>query len=149
MSVHTRGTELVAGCADGKLRTYDIRKGELQEDYIGSTITSAKFSKDGNCILAGSLDNTMRLMDKSSGRLLNEFKGHKHNEYKIESVLSNKDEYAITGSEDGKIYIYDILEGHIVTTIEAHPGVTTAIDYHPENASMLSAGSDGIIRVWS
>ncbi|KAG1146517.1 hypothetical protein G6F37_003503 [Rhizopus arrhizus] len=149
MSVHLRDTDIIAGCADGKLRTYDIRAGELKEDYIGSPITSAKSSKDGNCILVSSLDNTMRLMDKSSGRLLNEFKGHKHNEYKIESILSNKDEYAITGSEDGKIYIYDILEGNIMSTIEAHQGVSTSIDYHPENVNMVSAGSDGLIHVWS
>jgi mitogen-activated protein kinase organizer 1 len=77
------------------------------------------------------------------------FKGHKHNEYKIESILSNKDEYAITGSEDGKIYIYDILEGNIMSTIEAHQGVSTSIDYHPENVNMVSAGSDGLIHVWS
>lgn len=46
--------------------------GELKEDYIGPVITSAKISKDGNCILVSSLDSTMRLMDKSNGRLLNE-----------------------------------------------------------------------------
>lgn len=54
------------------MRTYDLRMGELKEDYIGPAITSAKLTKDGNCILASSLDSTMRLMDKSNGRLLNE-----------------------------------------------------------------------------
>ncbi|ORE20159.1 WD40 repeat-like protein [Rhizopus microsporus] len=137
MSVHIRDTEIIAGCADGRLRTYDIRKGELKEDYIGSPITSAKITKDGNCILVSSLDSTVRLMDKSNGKLLNEFKGHKHKEYKIESILSNKDEYAITGSEDGKIYIYDVLEAKVLSTIEAHQGVATTLDYHPENINML------------
>lgn len=59
-------------CADGKLRTYDLRAGDLKEDYIGPAITSAKLSKDKNCILVSTLDDTMRLMDKSNGRLLNE-----------------------------------------------------------------------------
>jgi mitogen-activated protein kinase organizer 1 len=46
--------------------------GDLKEDYIGPAITSARLSKDKNCILVSSLDDTMRLMDKSNGRLLNE-----------------------------------------------------------------------------
>lgn len=77
------------------------------------------------------------------------FKGHKHNEYKIESVLSNTDAFAITGSEDGKIYIYDVLEGNVVSVLDAHQGVATTLDYHPENVNMLSAGSDGLIHIWS
>ncbi|KAI7908151.1 WD40-repeat-containing domain protein [Cokeromyces recurvatus] len=148
MSVEVKGVEIVASCADGKLRTYDLRKGELKEDYIGPAITSARLSKDKNCILVNSLDNKMRLMDKSNGRLLNEFKGHKHCEYKIESVLSNTDAYAITGSEDGKIYIYDVLEGNIVSTLD-NEGVTTTLDYHPENVNMMSAGSNGLIHIWT
>lgn len=52
MSVHVKGVEIVAGyvrivisssvanfflrrCADGRLRTYDLRMGQLLEDYIG------------------------------------------------------------------------------------------------------------------
>ncbi|KAI8087185.1 WD40-repeat-containing domain protein [Thamnidium elegans] len=133
MSIDVKGVEIAASCADGKLRTYDLRMGELKEDYIGPALTSAKISKDGHCILVSSLDSTMRLMDKSNGRLLNEFKGHKHNEYKIESVLSNTDAFAITGSEDGKVYIYDVLEGNVVSVLDAHQGVATTLDYHPEN----------------
>lgn len=72
MSVQVVDAEIIAGCADGKLRTYDIRMGDLKEDFIGHPITSAKLSKDKNCILVSSLDSTMRLMDKSNGRLLNE-----------------------------------------------------------------------------
>lgn len=67
-----RSDMVLFSCADGKLRTYDLRMGELKEDYIGPAITSTKLSKDGNCILVGSLDSTMRLMDKSNGQLLNE-----------------------------------------------------------------------------
>ncbi|KAI8888261.1 WD40 repeat-like protein, partial [Backusella circina FSU 941] len=133
MSLDVKETEIIAGCADGKLRTYDLRVGELKEDYIGPAITSAKLSKDKNCILVGTLDSKMRLMDKAKGTLLNEFKGHKHTEYKIDSILTNTDAHAITGSEDGNIYIYDVLEGNVVETLKAHTGITTSLDYHPEN----------------
>jgi mitogen-activated protein kinase organizer 1 len=63
--------------------------------------------------------------------------------------MSNTDAYAITGSEDGKVYVFDVLEGHIVTELNAHEGIATTLDYHPENVNMLSAGADGLIHVWS
>ena len=41
-------------------------------DHIGQPVTSVVFSKDGQCILTSSLDNTVRLLDKETGELLNE-----------------------------------------------------------------------------
>lgn len=36
-------------------------------------ITSVCFSKDGQCVLAASLDSTLRLLDKDTGELLGEY----------------------------------------------------------------------------
>jgi len=61
-------------------------------------------------VLASSLDDTVRLMDRANGGLLNAYKGHVNNKYKIRSCLSNSDAHVIAGSEDGKIYIWDLIE---------------------------------------
>ncbi|KAI8367555.1 WD40-repeat-containing domain protein [Radiomyces spectabilis] len=149
MSIQVKGPEIVAGCADGRLRVFDLRMGQLSEDYIGPAITSARLSNDGNCVLVSSLDSTIRLMDKANGRLLNEFKGHKHTEYKLQSTMTNTDAYAMSGSEDGNIMVWDVLEGSAVKTLQLHKGVVSSIDYHPSDVAMVSAGADSIIRVWS
>lgn len=86
---------------------------------IPEPITSVSFSKDGNCILASSLDDTVRLMDRANGGLLNAYKGHVNNKYKIRSCLSNSDAHVIAGSEDGKIYIWDLIE------VRLHGGLST------------------------
>ncbi|KAL1927053.1 hypothetical protein VTP01DRAFT_5016 [Rhizomucor pusillus] len=149
MSVHVKGVEIVAGCADGRLRTYDLRMGQLLEDYIGPAITSATLSHDGNCILVSTLDDTIRLMDKSNGTLLNEFKGHQHKQYKIDSALNNTDAHAISGSEDGHVYIWDVLDAKLVKKLKSHDGIVVSVDYHPSDTAMVTAGDDGCIRVWS
>ncbi|KAI9315948.1 WD40-repeat-containing domain protein [Dichotomocladium elegans] len=149
MSVQVRGAEIIAGSTDGRVRVYDIRNGHLAEDYIGAAVTSASLSHDGNCILVSTLDDTVRLMDKANGTLLNEFKGHKHKDYKVNSVLSNTDAHALSGSEDGNIYVWDVLEGCTSATLKSHDGVVTTIDYHPQDVGMITAGDDGLIRVWS
>lgn len=60
--------------------------------------------------MASSLDDTIRLMDRANGGLLNAYKGHKNHQYKIRSCLSNSDAHVISGSEDGKIYMWDLIE---------------------------------------
>ena len=77
------------------------------------------------------------------------FKGHKHKEFKVESVMSNTDAYAISGSENGQIYIWDVLEGTTVKTLQSQDTIVTSIDYHPSDVAMVTAGNDGVVRVWS
>lgn len=38
------------------------------------------------------------------------YTGHKNNQYRLESCLSNTDAHVITGSEDGHIYCYDLVD---------------------------------------
>jgi mitogen-activated protein kinase organizer 1 len=95
-------------------RWYFVRKFQYQHIviliYETEPVTSVSFSKDGNCVLASSLDDTLRLMDRANGTMLNAYKGHTNNKYKIRSCLSNSDAYVLSGSEDGSIYIWDLLE---------------------------------------
>ncbi|KAF9354793.1 WD repeat-containing protein 83 [Mortierella sp. AD094] len=148
-SIQIQGTDLLAGCVDGSIRIYDIRMGSLTTDQIFEPITSVSFSKDGNCILASSLDNTVRLMDRADGGLLNAYKGHKNSQYKIRSCLSNSDAHVISGSEDGKIYIWDLMEGKVVHEIEAHSKIVSSIAYHPTEERMCSASVDGSVKTWT
>ncbi|KAF9918987.1 WD repeat-containing protein 83 [Lobosporangium transversale] len=148
-SIELKGSDLLAGCVDGSIRIYDIRKGSLITDQIFEPITSVAFSSDGNCVLASSLDDTVRLMDRDNGTLLNAYKGHKNNQYKIRSCLDNSDAHVISGSEDGKIFIWDLMEGAIIHEIDAHSKIVSAIAYHPTQDRMCSASVDGSIKTWT
>ncbi|GJJ69117.1 mitogen-activated protein kinase organizer 1 [Entomortierella parvispora] len=148
-SIEIRGSDLLAGCVDGSIRIYDIRMGSLITDQIFEPVTSVCFSKDGNCILASSLDDTIRLMDRANGGLLNAYKGHKNHEYKIRSCLSNSDAHVISGSEDGKIYMWDLIESEVVHKIDAHSKLVSSVAYHPKEDRMCSASIDGSIKTWA
>lgn len=58
---------------DCNLRCYDIRIGKMRVDHIGQPVTSVRLSSDGQCVLVSSLDSTIRLMDKETGEMLNEY----------------------------------------------------------------------------
>ncbi|KAI8815782.1 WD40-repeat-containing domain protein [Fimicolochytrium jonesii] len=149
-SVRVVGSEVLTGSVDGSIRIYDIRMGSLTADAIGHPITSATFSGDKNCILLSSLDSTIRLIDKETGELLNHYRGHKNTTYRLASTLSNNDAYVVSGSEDGKIYMWDLVDGKLVKAIVAHEGsVVTAVAYHPISNGMVSAAVDGSVKVWT
>jgi len=62
--------EILSSSIDGRIRRYDLRVGSLFTDFIGSAVTCAKFTKDGQCVLTSSHDNTLRLMDTTTGEML-------------------------------------------------------------------------------
>ncbi|KAJ3159151.1 WD repeat-containing protein 83 [Geranomyces michiganensis] len=134
--------EILAGSVDGSIRIYDIRAGDFVTDKVGQSVTSASFSGDRNCVLVSSLDNTIRLFDKENGELLN-------SQYRITSTLSNTDAHVISGSEDGAILVWDLVEGTLVKRFDrAHDRVSTCVAYHPTRAAMVSGSVDGGVKVW-
>ncbi|KAL1917256.1 uncharacterized protein VTP21DRAFT_4912 [Calcarisporiella thermophila] len=148
-SLQVSDYQIITGSTDGRTRVYDLRFGKVYEDYIGNPITSVRFSGDGNCILVSSTDNTLRLMDKENGQLLNDFRGHKHEKFKIQSCLSYDDAYVFSGSEDGNIYAWDLIEGQMAAQLREHSNVVTALEYHPNENYLLSGSVDGTAKVWA
>jgi len=119
--------------------------------------------------LASTLDSTIRLMDKRDGKLLQAFRdeGFKNTEYRIRSTLAAADSLVISGSEDGGIYVWDLLEGRLLHRLnhfqqsltdgkgavagfqnKAKKEVVSAVVWNQARRQWASAGSDGTVVVW-
>ncbi|PRQ49247.1 putative transcription factor WD40-like family [Rosa chinensis] len=148
MSVCLTKTEIIGGSVDGTVRTFDIRMGRELSDDLGQPVNCISMSNDGNCILASCLDSTIRLLDRSSAELLQEYKGHTCKSYKLDCCLTNTDAHVIGGSEDGSIFFWDLVDASVVSSIRAHSSVVTSVSYHPKDNCMVSSSVDGTIKVW-
>lgn len=69
------GDEVVVGCVDGRVRTFDLRAAKVHEDDFQVPVTHASVSHDGKCLLVTCLGGTVRLLEKSSGSQLNSYIG--------------------------------------------------------------------------
>ncbi|KAH7282199.1 hypothetical protein KP509_35G018300 [Ceratopteris richardii] len=147
-SVVVTETEILGGSVDGTVRTFDIRLGREIVDNLGQSITSIFLSNDKKCILAGCLDSTLRLIERSSGDLLQEYKGHSCKSYKLDSCLTNTDAHVVSGSEDGKILFWDLVDASVVSSAKAHASVVTSVNYHPTENCMITSSVDGTVKVW-
>lgn len=167
--LHVVGHEIVTGSVDGRMRVYDLRMGMMAVDVIGrkkapcysserdgllisgdaEPITSVQQTRDGNAVLVSTLDSTIRLMDKGNGQLLQSYKGHTNKDYRIRSVLGMADSVVISGSEDGKLCAWDLLEGKVVEKLAAHEGkIASAVACNGTKREWASAGTDGEFCCW-
>lgn len=64
--------QIITGSLDGKVRVYDIRKGQLFVDDCHSSVISLAETQDKQCLLVGCLDSKLRLIDKENGQVLSE-----------------------------------------------------------------------------
>ncbi|CAH8323205.1 unnamed protein product [Eruca vesicaria subsp. sativa] len=67
MSVVLTKSEIIGGSVDGTVRTFDLRLGREMSDNLGQLVNFISISNDGNCVLAGCLDSTLRLLDRTTG----------------------------------------------------------------------------------
>ena len=81
-SIDVSDYEILVGSADGKVRRYDLRNGQLLTDMVGTDISSVTFTRDGQCMLVSSSNESIKLFDKSTGELLQEFTGHLNKDYR-------------------------------------------------------------------
>ena len=110
-------------------------------------------------ILVSTLDSNLRLLDKANGKLLQSFSDAEfaNSTYRLRSTLSSHDTVAVSGSEDGGIFAWDVLSGELVGRVQhnAETAVTgreskkvvSAVAWKKRANEWASAGADGASRM--
>ncbi|TMW63253.1 hypothetical protein Poli38472_002194 [Pythium oligandrum] len=139
--------EIVAGCVDGVVRTFDLRAGKVFRDQIDEPVVSIALSTDRQQLLASSLDGSLRLIDRGSGTEMKSYRGHRIDSYKIECAFTFDGGYVVSGSEDGQICSWDLVNGRM-QTFHAHGKPVRALACHPEEAMLVTGCVVGSVKVW-
>jgi len=163
--VKVLGWEIVAASVDGRVRGWDIRMGKCVVDVVGYPITSiTPTTHNPPSLLLSTLDSHLRLFDHSTGTLLRAYThpSFKNTEYRLRSALGLYDSTVFSGSENGKIFVWDLLEGTLLHELRhdeaAKEGVSGvkkkdvvgAVAWCPSEGKRewCSAGGDGCVVVW-
>ena len=151
MSIDVKDTRILAGSIDGKVKVFDVRTGKCFTDDFGSerSVTSTSFSGDGKCALIGTLGSRLCLIDLDEGDILAEYRGRTSETSKNDSKLTHDDAFVVSGSEDGKVFVWELVDAKVEAEIDAHPNhECNAVDTHPSLSVMVTGGTDGVVRVW-
>lgn len=145
-SVDVTSYEILVGSADAKVRRYDLRNGFLVTDLVGQNpVTSVAVSADSASVLVNLCQGEpLRLFDKSSGELLQEFQGHSHpSNIRIDAVLDDGNQNVLCGSEDGFVYVWDLLEAGVKSKLaHSQDGArvsVTSLSHHHEQPRLVTA----------
>ena len=117
--------------------------------YSMPAVTSAPNNKR---LLCQSMDNKIQAFScRNKFRLDSKkvFRGHMVSGYACVPDFSCDMSLVVSGDADGKIYFWSWSTTRIITSFKAHDSACISVMWHPhERQKLVSAGWDGLIKIW-
>lgn len=130
-----------------------LNQGLLRYSLTGHTneVTSVAFSQDGQILISGSADKTIKLWNLKTGQLIRTLRGHTQT---INRVVVSPDGQFIAsgGSTDTTIKLWNLKTGQLIRTFQ-DGGQVGSVRFSPDGKNLIAASLvpnsvDGRIQVW-
>lgn len=125
-----------------------LRGASLTHTLKGHTkfVTSLALAADGNLLLSGSEDKTLRVWELASGRCLRTLEGHTDVVYSV--ALSPDGRLALSGSWDKTIKVWDLASGRCLHTLEGHKRPVNSVALSADGRWALSGARGCRLKLW-
>jgi WD40 repeat protein/serine/threonine protein kinase len=107
-------------------------------------IWSVSITPDGQKVISGSNDGTLRVWDLATGKCEHILRGHTSS---VLAVASNHHQ-VISGSNDKTLRVWDLTSGECLGTLYGHSERVGAVVLTPDGRWVISGSDDKTLRVW-
>lgn len=155
VSFNHNGDFIASSSYDGAIRLWDVTNGSCLKtlmDIDRCPITYVSFTPNGRYLVSAQLNSTIKIWDFATGKPVKYYTGHVNEKYCIFANVSiTHGQHVISGSEDGKIYIWDIHSKSVIQVLDDHKATVLSTDSHPTKNLIASGGlePDHKVRIWS
>jgi len=123
-----------------------VRPERLDFQAIGHGVLAAAFCADGEWIVSGDADYTVRLWDSASGKVLRELKGH--SDWVRAVAFSPDGKQVVSGGRDQTVRVWDSASGVELKKLTPPRDRVASVAFLPDGKHVLSAGSGGTVLRW-
>lgn len=102
---------------------------------------------NGNFLVSGSNDKTVKIWEINTGNLIKTGIGHTGSA--IALAISPNGELFASGSGDNTIKLWELKTGQLRFTLRGHTGWVNALAFHPKGNLLVSGGADKTIALWN
>jgi WD40 repeat protein len=142
--------EQVASAGAAGLCAWDANTGKIILPAQGITRLTlrAAYSPDGNRLIAGHQDGTVRIWDLKTGRETLVLRRHSN----IVTSVALADGRLVSASLDGTVRLWypptTEQSGQTPRVLRGHTGNVMALAFSPDHRQLASSGLDGTVRIW-
>ncbi len=109
-------------------------------------VRAVAISPEGQIMASGSEDNTIKIWQLKTGRLVRTLSGHTN--WISSLAISPDGQTLISGSGDNTIKIWQLKTGRLVRTLSGHTSSVYTVAISSDGQTLISGSGDNTIKVW-
>ncbi|KFE66086.1 protein kinase domain-containing protein [Hyalangium minutum] len=149
------GRQLASGGKDGAVRLWELASGKDRVVHRhAQDVSDLSFSPDGEILASGSQDHTVWVewLQRDAGSTPNEASGHSLDMGAVGVQLlrftPDGRELLISSAGEPRVRRWDLQKRQFLTSYLGHTHHALDLAFSPEGQRMVTASSDGTVRVW-
>ncbi|MCI0684104.1 MAG: WD40 repeat domain-containing protein [Gemmataceae bacterium] len=144
----TNSVQAMSAGDDGYLRVWQMPPTPSKPIAVTqpAPITTAILTPDNNSILAGGEDKVVR-QTQIAGKEVRALTGPTAAVTAV--TISPNNAFLAAGAADQRVWLWNNGNNQPLGSVLAHAGAVTAAQFHPNSTQLLTAGGDGMVKVWT